>query len=79
MAYTLNYEAVKSYIEERKITEAEFCNKVKIATSDLEKLKSDDHSISFNALEKIASFLDISIMNLFKYESQSKNKLVYLK
>lgn len=79
MQYKLNFNVVKEYIDERKISDIQFCVNSKISLSDLNKLKNDDHSITFEVLEKISHKLNISIINLICFDFHNSTKFTIIK
>lgn len=79
MTYRLNYEVVQNFLDEKKMGEEEFIKEANISKCDLDKLKANDHSISFSVLEKISGYLGISIINLISFSSSKSSAFTILR
>lgn len=59
------FDIVVDYIKENKLLKGEFCKLCNISLSEFEKMQTGDNSFLFESLCKIASVMDIDLLNFF--------------
>ena len=59
------FDIIGDYIRQNKLTKQKFCKLCNLDIEEFNKMQDGDNSFKFESLCKIATFMDIDLINFF--------------